>query len=123
MSPDVHVCVCALYLCVRVYVRVLVREQFFKFCGLQEDFSTCFYLECLHVWMLLVRLRREGSKTTDLRQDLFDRFWEDITKQVPPPVVCISRNSPLVPAANATTTATNMPPPSPVFHPRPCPHA
>ena len=75
LCVHVRVCVCA---CSCSYL----LAQFFKYCGLQEDFSTCFYLECLHVWMLLVRLRREGSKTTDLRQDLFDRFWEDITKQV-----------------------------------------
>jgi len=58
------------------------RKEFSQYLGVKEDFSTRFYLECLHVWMVLVRLRREGNASKQIRQDVFDRFWQDITKQI-----------------------------------------
>jgi hypothetical protein len=59
-----------------------LKKQFATFCGVGEDFTARFYLECLHVWMVLVRLRKEGKASATLKQDFFDRFWEDMTSQV-----------------------------------------
>ncbi len=62
---------------------------------MEESPSARYYLECLHVWMVLVRLRREGKKGKQMSQEVFDRFCEDTTKQVLP----ISHTSPPFPSA------------------------
>jgi cytochrome b pre-mRNA-processing protein 3 len=37
---------------------------------------------CLHIWMLLVRLRPEGSDGKKLAQLMYDDFQEDVEKRV-----------------------------------------
>lgn len=45
-------------------------------CGLSDNYQTWFAITQLHVWMLMVRLRSEGSGKL-LIQELINRFFED----------------------------------------------
>jgi hypothetical protein len=40
-------------------------------------FNAWYALVVAHMWMLFVRLRRDGRAGQDLAQDLFDSFWRD----------------------------------------------
>ena len=43
-----------------------------------DDFQHRHALMCLHVWLLLVRLRPEGSEGKELGQVLYDNFQDDL---------------------------------------------
>mmetsp|Transcript_7959 Transcript_7959/g.23953 ORF Transcript_7959/g.23953 Transcript_7959/m.23953 type:complete len:258 (+) Transcript_7959:75-848(+) len=58
------------------------RQEFLRQLGVENDLASRFQLECLHVWMIFVRLRREGKRGKAMSQEVFDRFWEDMTKQL-----------------------------------------
>eukprot|EP00297_Palpitomonas_bilix_P010460 CAMPEP_0113888030 /NCGR_PEP_ID=MMETSP0780_2-20120614/12601_1 /TAXON_ID=652834 /ORGANISM="Palpitomonas bilix" /LENGTH=255 /DNA_ID=CAMNT_0000876745 /DNA_START=30 /DNA_END=797 /DNA_ORIENTATION=+ /assembly_acc=CAM_ASM_000599 len=72
------------------YSRVLyenVKKQsetpyFVTKCGVEEELRHVLAMTGLHLWMVLVRLRREGEYGKDLGQGLYDVFWEDMTKVV-----------------------------------------
>mmetsp|Transcript_41266 Transcript_41266/g.64491 ORF Transcript_41266/g.64491 Transcript_41266/m.64491 type:complete len:246 (+) Transcript_41266:114-851(+) len=68
-----------LYLAARSQAR---KPEFRKHFGMEESFENEFCLESLHVWMILVRLRREGAECKQLQQDVFDNFWDDKQKQM-----------------------------------------
>jgi len=50
---------------------------FFKGSGLQESFHTWYAITVLHLWMVFVRLRRDGRAGQELSQTIFDNFWAD----------------------------------------------
>eukprot|EP00026_Physarum_polycephalum_P008169 Phypoly_transcript_08247.p1 GENE.Phypoly_transcript_08247~~Phypoly_transcript_08247.p1 ORF type:complete len:269 (+),score=27.75 Phypoly_transcript_08247:699-1505(+) len=45
--------------------------------GIERNFNTWYAMVVLHLWMLFVRLRRDGQAGQALAQDLFDNFWRD----------------------------------------------
>jgi cytochrome b pre-mRNA-processing protein 3 len=49
---------------------------------LPPGFQAHHALMCLHVWLLLVRLRAEGAEGKDLAQMLYDSFQEDVERRV-----------------------------------------
>lgn len=64
-----------------------VREQagnpkLFAALVCSDDFQHQHALLCLHVWLLLVRLRSEGSDGRKLSQLLYDNFQDDIEARV-----------------------------------------
>jgi len=66
---------------------VLARDQssqaeFVEHFGLEKSFENRFYLECLHIWMILVRLRKEGALGKATQQELFENFHSDLTTQM-----------------------------------------
>jgi hypothetical protein len=54
----------------------------YLFSGVKDEPASQYYLECLHIWMILVRLRKEGKHGKFVSQEVFDRFFEDELKQV-----------------------------------------
>ncbi|KAJ1489693.1 ubiquinol-cytochrome C chaperone-domain-containing protein [Baffinella frigidus] len=58
------------------------RAEFREKLGLVASFENRYYLECLHVWMILMRLRSEGPNGKLISQDLFDNFHTDLTTQM-----------------------------------------
>lgn len=57
-------------------------EAFRKHFNLPEGFNTEFVLQALHVWMLFARMRRDGSDTKQLKEDIWEHFWADKEKQL-----------------------------------------
>lgn len=49
---------------------------------LPDDFQHMHALLCLHVWLLLVRLRPEGKAGKALAQQLYDNFQDDVEARV-----------------------------------------
>lgn len=49
---------------------------------LPDDFQHMHSLLCLHVWLLLVRLRPEGKSGKQLAQNLYDNFQDDVERRV-----------------------------------------
>ena len=50
--------------------------------GLPDRFVATYSLLCLHVWLLLVRLRREGDDGRELAQILYEAFQDDVEIRV-----------------------------------------
>lgn len=50
--------------------------------GLPDRFAATYSLLCLHVWLLLVRLRREGDDGRELAQILYEAFQDDVEIRV-----------------------------------------
>lgn len=50
--------------------------------GLPDRFAATYSLLCLHVWLLLVRLRREGDDGRELAQILYEGFQDDVELRV-----------------------------------------
>lgn len=46
------------------------------------DFNTWYSMSVLHLWIVFVRLRREGQAGQDLSQTLFDNFWTDAERRM-----------------------------------------
>lgn len=49
---------------------------------LEYRFATTYSLLCLHVWLILVRLRAEGKDGKDLAQMMYENFQEDVELRV-----------------------------------------
>ena len=47
---------------------------------LEETWENEFYINCLHLWMIFVRIRQEGPTMKQLSQEVFDNFWQDMQK-------------------------------------------
>lgn len=45
------------------------------------DFQSMHAMLCLHIWLLLVRLRAEGGAGKELAQVLYDEFQEDVEQR------------------------------------------
>eukprot|EP00236_Picocystis_salinarum_P001291 CAMPEP_0183823518 /NCGR_PEP_ID=MMETSP0807_2-20130328/103_1 /TAXON_ID=88271 /ORGANISM="Picocystis salinarum, Strain CCMP1897" /LENGTH=241 /DNA_ID=CAMNT_0026068421 /DNA_START=26 /DNA_END=751 /DNA_ORIENTATION=+ len=54
------------------------NEQVYLAAGLPRKFATMHGLYCLHIWMLLDRLRAEGKDGTRLTQMTYDKFQRDV---------------------------------------------
>lgn len=50
--------------------------------GLPDKFSSTYSLLCLHVWMVLVRLRLEKADGKDLAQAMYEDFTDDVELRV-----------------------------------------
>jgi len=47
---------------------------------LEATWENEFYVNCLHLWMIFVRIRKEGPDMKQLSQEVFDNFWQDMQK-------------------------------------------
>ena len=47
---------------------------------LEQTWESEFYVNCLHLWMIFVRIRKEGPALKQLSQEVFDNFWQDMQK-------------------------------------------
>lgn len=70
----------------RSLYRIIVAQaedlQLKEALGLPDRFAATYSLLCLHVWLLLVRLRREGDDGRELAQILYEGFQDDVELRV-----------------------------------------
>ena len=59
---------------------VASNPDFLRQFELEESWESEFYVNCLHLWMILVRIRKEGPEMKQLSQEVFDNFWQDLQK-------------------------------------------
>ena len=59
---------------------VASNPEFLRQFDLEETWENEFYVNCLHLWMIFVRIRKEGPEYKQLSQEVFDNFWQDIQK-------------------------------------------
>lgn len=57
-------------------------EDFFLACDMPDTFQSWFYVMQLHVWLLLVRLRSEGSAGQNLAYSMVEIMWQDIEARI-----------------------------------------
>lgn len=50
--------------------------------GLQKRFANVHSMMCIHMWMLLVRLRAEGQDGRDIAQMAYENFQHDVELRV-----------------------------------------
>ncbi|KAL5969922.1 Ubiquinol-cytochrome-c reductase complex assembly factor 1 [Taenia solium] len=67
--------ICAEYPDVREFIEIL---------NLPDTFQTWFSLTTLHIWMCLVRLRREGQEGKILKKPLIQFIWTDLRSRMRP---------------------------------------
>ncbi|CAL8461833.1 g1364 [Coccomyxa elongata] len=63
-------------------VEQATNRDFYKAMDLEYRFATTYSLLCLHVWLILVRLRAEGKDGKDLAQMMYENFQEDVELRV-----------------------------------------
>lgn len=63
-------------------------------CSLPDTFQSWFLITHLHVWMLLVRLKREGEDGDYLIRQLSVTFWHDVESRMRALGVSLSLPSP-----------------------------
>ncbi|KAK9908990.1 hypothetical protein WJX75_005649 [Coccomyxa subellipsoidea] len=63
-------------------VEQATNKEFYKAMDLEYRFATTYSLLCLHVWLILVRLRAEGKNGKDLAQMMYENFQEDVELRV-----------------------------------------
>ncbi|EFA75397.1 hypothetical protein PPL_11476 [Heterostelium album PN500] len=54
----------------------------YKSVGLPLTVRSWFAMTLLHMWMVFVRLRKDGKVANKLSTDIYDRFWEDLEKRI-----------------------------------------
>lgn len=59
---------------------VASNQEFLLLFDLEATWENEFYVNCLHLWMIFVRIRKEGPGMKQLSQEVFDNFWQDIQK-------------------------------------------
>jgi cytochrome b pre-mRNA-processing protein 3 len=59
---------------------VASSEEFLLQFDLDATWENEFYVNCLHLWMIFVRIRKEGPGMKQLSQEVFDNFWQDMQK-------------------------------------------
>jgi cytochrome b pre-mRNA-processing protein 3 len=57
---------------------VVVDTDFLGQFDLEDSWENEFYVNCLHLWMIFVRIRKEGPGMKQLSQEVFDNFWNDM---------------------------------------------
>jgi cytochrome b pre-mRNA-processing protein 3 len=57
-------------------------ESFMKACGLPDTLHSWFLVAHLHIWLLLVRLKREGKDGSYLINQLVGFFWKDVQERM-----------------------------------------
>ena len=50
--------------------------------GLEKRFAHEYSILCIHVWLLLLRLRQEGKEGAELAQMMYEDFQEDVEMRV-----------------------------------------
>ena len=50
--------------------------------GLETKFADQYNMLCIHMWMLLVRLRSEGKDGKDLAQMMYEAFQDNVEARV-----------------------------------------
>ena len=50
--------------------------------GLERKFADKYNMLCIHIWMLLVRLRSEGKDGKDLAQMMYEAFQDNVEARV-----------------------------------------
>eukprot|EP01132_Coremiostelium_polycephalum_P007893 gene7893-9712_t len=58
------------------------NPKFYNDNNLPITVRSWFAVTCLHVWMVLVRFRKDGKLSNQLTSDLYDRFWDDLEKRI-----------------------------------------
>lgn len=53
-------------------------EEIFKACSLPDSFQSWFLIAHLHVWLFMVRLKREGPDGEYLIRQVVSTFWYDV---------------------------------------------
>ncbi|CAI8010822.1 Ubiquinol-cytochrome-c reductase complex assembly factor 1 [Geodia barretti] len=56
-------------------------ESFFRVCKLPDSMHSWFLVAHLHMWLVMVRLRREGEDGQFLTKQLVEMFWEDVKQR------------------------------------------
>jgi cytochrome b pre-mRNA-processing protein 3 len=56
-------------------------ESFFKVCRLPDSLHSWFLIAQLHIWLLMVRLKREGEDGRYLIRELVSMFWNDVKER------------------------------------------
>lgn len=59
---------------------------------LEKRFATMYAVDCLHMWLLLDRLRGHSKKADQLIQEVYDAFWRDVEVQVAREGVSVRRS-------------------------------
>lgn len=59
---------------------VASNAEFLRMFDLEATWENEFYINCLHLWIIFVRIRKEGPEMKQLSQEVFDNFWQDIQK-------------------------------------------
>jgi cytochrome b pre-mRNA-processing protein 3 len=59
---------------------VASSPEFLKQFELEQTWENEFYVNCLHLWIIFVRIRKEGPAMKQLSQEVFDNFWQDMQK-------------------------------------------
>lgn len=62
---------------------------------MEYRFATIYSMLCLHVWLVLVRLRVEGKDGKDLAQMMYENFQEDVELRVRAEGVKVERLQPV----------------------------
>lgn len=57
-------------------------EEFFIACNMPDTFQSWFYIMQLHVWLVLVRLRSEGTVGKNLSYSMVEIMWQDIEARI-----------------------------------------
>lgn len=68
-------------ICVLSYALLSSFERAAVF-DLQKKFANEYNMLCLHVWMLLVRLRSEGKDGKDIAQMVYETFQDNVEARV-----------------------------------------
>ncbi|GAM20004.1 hypothetical protein SAMD00019534_031790, partial [Acytostelium subglobosum LB1] len=58
------------------------NPEMYKAIGLPTTVRGWFAMTVLHMWMVFVRLRKDGKDGSKLTTDLYDRFWEDLETRI-----------------------------------------
>ena len=64
------------------------RPELYALCGLPDTFQSWFLVTQLHVWLALVRFKREGRDGADLYKHLVTLFWHDVEHRMKLSGVC-----------------------------------
>ena len=51
-------------------------------CGLPDTFQSWFLVAHLHVWLCLVRLKREGKDGSLVIREVVTTFWHDVEQRM-----------------------------------------
>eukprot|EP00041_Stephanoeca_diplocostata_P007525 m.107376 g.107376 ORF g.107376 m.107376 type:complete len:279 (-) comp16918_c0_seq1:171-1007(-) len=54
------------------------HREFIELTGLPDNFQSWFLIQQLHVWMLMVRAKQEGSLGATFYKQLVQFFWDDV---------------------------------------------
>jgi len=64
-------------------------------CGLPDSFQSWFLLAHLHVWLLMVRLKREEEEGMFVVRQIVRMFWDDVEKRTT--MIGVGRSGSIVP--------------------------